>query len=285
MKKLPPFLLASFLSILAACSGGGGSAAAGSSMGEVEFTVTDAPFTHDLVVEARVRVLEVHMRAEDGGFVTVSDGTGVSMDLTQLTNGVSHFLAQADVPTGKYDEVRLVIDDARLVLVNGDVFSTALGNLKMTSLPTSGLKVKVDPPIRIDADERTRVLLDFDLAKTFKPIPANDPLSASSYMLKPVVHAMNLSLAGGLEGFVTTDDGTGAQVGVGKAGVYVLPPGSTDPDDAAASTATGQSGGYAFLGLVPGDYDVLATKGALSGLQQGVTIEAGQIIALDLVIQ
>ena len=37
-------------------------------------------------------------------------------------------------------------------------------------------------------------------------------------------------------------------------------------------TATGPNGGYAFLGLTPGTYDVRATKGGLSASKLGVLI-------------
>jgi len=101
----------------------------------------------------------------------------------------------------------------------------------MPSLSQSGFKVFIDPPIQIvDAVSRT-LLLDFDLAKTFHPIPNNDPLNATTYSLHPVIHAANVSTSGELRGVVTTSNGQGGFTPVEHATVYALPPGETNVDN------------------------------------------------------
>src|SRR5206468_12017577 len=110
-----------------------------------------------------------------------------------------------------------------------------------------------------------RVLLDFDRTQTFHPVPADDPLNATRYTLHPVIHVTNLGPAGGLQGTVTQDDGSGGTIPVEAATVYVLPPGETDPSLSIASTGTDAQGAYAFLALPPGTYDVRSVHGDLGG--------------------
>lgn len=271
---------------ISSCNGGGGSGATPD--GELSIEATDKPFAHDLVTQALVRVSEISVHREAGassGFLELFSGPPIELSLLDLQNGVTQILVRTDVPAGTYHQVRLVIESAYLELVNGNVYSTALGNLKLTSLATSGLKVFVDPPIEIVSGASETLLLDFDLTKTFHPIPANDPLAATSYKLHPVIHATNRSHTGEIRGVVRTDDGTGALVGVGQATVYVLPPGDPDPGNSVAATGTLSDGSYALIGIEPGTWDMLAVKDPLSGKVQGVEVSKGNATVVDLVIQ
>lgn len=272
---------------------------------------TDAPFVHDIVTEASITVDEItaHTSASaESGFVTLYDGAPITFDLMELQDGQTRLLVEAGVPVGDYRQIRLHVTDAQLVLVNGNVYSTANGDLHLTSQGTSGFKVFVDPPVEIRSNETTRMVLDFDLTKTFHPIPSSgDPLDADSFNLHPVIHAANLATTGILRGTVTmagvqgpqstAEDGSptaaGARApidldivgaGVGGATVYVFLPGETDPANSVASTATNALGSYTVLGLEPGTYDVLAVKGALDGRVDGIVITASEETVVDIAI-
>ena len=157
--------------------------------------------------------------------------------------------------------------------------------MKLTSTATAGLKVFVEPPITLTADVKKTLLLDFDLSKTFKPVPGKDPLTAKSYMLHPVIKASDLSKTGELRGRVVTDDGLGGLVGVGSATVAILHPGEPDPTNAITTTGTKGNGDWAVLGLEPGSYDVHAMKGTLSGRVDSVSVQAGIVTTLEVEIQ
>jgi hypothetical protein len=81
------------------------------------------------------------------------------------------------------------------------------------------------------------------------------------------------------------DDGTGQQVGVDAATVYVLPPGVTDPAQAVASTATIADGSYSFTGLTAGTFDVLAVKSTAEGTAAGVVLVAGATTTADIILK
>lgn len=285
MKSLTSALL--FLALLLGCSGGGGGNPGGAT-GTLNLIATDAPFARDLVTQARIAVtkISIHGNANaDSGFRTLYEGAPLDLDLLNLQNGVTQALVSSTLPVGDYRQLRLFVSDASLTLTNGNVYSTANGTLKLTSQENSGFKVFVEPPINVTTQVAASLLLDFDLSKTFQPIPANDALNASTYKLKPVIKVSNLAVSGELRGVVTMDNGSGQPIGVDGATVYVLLPGELDPNNSVATTGTAPDGRYAVLGLDPGFYDVLATQGTLQGRVDGQLVVTGNVTAVDVAIQ
>lgn len=284
MKK---FLGALALSTLAACGGGGGGGGAGGGTGTLSVEITDAFLPLSQVAEARVTIdeLRVHPQASaNGGFLTIYSGPPIDVDLVQLQNGVTRLLVQAQVPAATYRQLRVVISDAYLRLANGNEYRVADGSLHLTSQSTSGFKVFVDPEVQVLDGFSHTLLLDVDLSRTFRPMPANDPLNATTYSLHPVLRAANLSGTGELRGVVERDDGSGTLVGVDGAMVFVLPPGEPDPANAVATTGTASDGSWAVLGLAPGTYDVLADDLTSQARSDAHAVLAGSATVVDLVL-
>lgn len=285
--KLIHWIPAAALLALSACSGGGGSGmTGGGGGGTISLSATDAPFAFDIVTEAKISVDRITILPGDGddGPIVLYEGNPVELDLLALRNGVTRALVtQHDLPAGDYRQLRLRVVDARLVLTNGNVYTTDDGTIHLSSQGTSGFKVFVDPPIEVLRDHDAAVLLDFDMTHTFHPIPANDALSANRFNLHPVIHVSNLGETGGIQGHVLRDDGAGGTDPVASATVYVLPPGETDPSQAVATTGTNAQGGYAFLGLVPGTYDVRAVKEADEAAVAGVVVTVAHVTPVDVV--
>jgi hypothetical protein len=275
-----------FVLFLASCGGGGSSSNnvpdTGPGTGTLTIQVTDAPFLYEMVTLAHVSIdkVTVHTNAgAEAGFITVYEGPPILVNLLALHDGVVAQLAQAELPTGSYRQVRLRVVSALLAMSNGNTYSTANDNLHLTSQSTSGFKVFVDPPIEIEDGISRTLLLDFDLTQTFHPIPANDPMSASAFQLQPVIHATNLSTTGEIRGLVTQSRPAEPVVG---ATVYILPQDETDVSDAVATTTTSNDGTYSQLGLVPGTYDVLAVKGTLQARVNDLEVSVGTFTQADL---
>jgi len=212
-------------------------------------------------------------------------GPGIVVSLLDLRDGISAHFATGEIPAGSYRVARLYIDDAKLTLTNGNVYSTAEGNLDLTHANKIGLKVFFKPPLEVVAGEEIPILLDFDLSKTFIPVPCDDPLNATRFLVRPGIRATTRVDTGDLNGTITEDDGAGGQKGVDVATIYVLPPGETDLTLAVTTTASVATGSYAVLGLSPGTYDVLAVKDAKQKSATGVQIAAGDVTVLDLFIE
>ena len=267
-----------------ACSGGGANASgAGPGRGSLSIEVTDDPFDHGMVSEAKVRVDLVRLHgsgSEDSGWQTVFEGGPLELDLLELRNGVTRVLVQsAELPAGTYRKLRLRVASGVLVLTNGNTYTTADGSLHLTSTGTSGFKLDFEPAFEIRDGFSSSMLLDFDLTKVFKPVPASDALNATTYQLHPGIRVANLSTSGELRGVITTDDGATL---VEAASVYVLPAGASDLDDAVASTSSDANGSWAVLGLDVGVYDVLARSGELSAVASGQVVGAGAATLVDL---
>jgi len=278
--------------LLTACSGGGSYSGPGGNgkTGELTVEITDKPFAYDLVTKAVVRVDRIQiqeMSDPDGSFQTLFEGGPIEVDLLDLTNGATQILVRTDVPVGNYDQMRLHVVGGQLELVDGDVFSTELGNLHLTSTGTSGLKILVEPPIQVTSQVSQSLLLDFDLTKSFHAVPGKDPLNATSYKLMPVVHATNRSVTGEIRGVVREDDGsgTGTLVGVAQATVYLMPPGEPDPTNSVAATTTLEDGSYALIGVQPGTWDVLAVLDPKQGRVEGLEVSVGNVTPADVLIE
>jgi len=283
-------LLASLatLSILGACSpsGGGSSATTADATGTLYVEITDAFLSSSQVDEARMTIsrVEIHSEADDA-FLTLFDGPPVEVVLTDLQNGLRSLLVQSELPVGSYRQVRLTLTDAYLRLTNGNEYQTSDDTMKLSSQSTSGWKVFIDPEIVVESELGSTLLLDVDLNKTFLPIPANDPLTASWFKMHPVLRAVNLSDTGEIRGVVQVDDGNGNPVGADGVDVHVLPPGETDTSLSVGSTVTMADGAYAVIGLPPGLYDVLATDGSLSDRSNGHAVAVANVTTVDLTLE
>ena len=95
---------------------------------------------------------------------------------------------------------------------------------------------------------------------------------------------LTLHQTGGIQGTVTEWNGSGAQVPVGSARVYALPPGQTDPALAVASALTDAAGAYSMPIVPVGTYDVRAINDKLNGTSAGVVVAAGAVTQADITL-
>ena len=279
---------------LAACSGGtGDSDSHAGGTGQLTLEVTDKPLDHDLVEEAVVRIdrVRIHVEADvddaaDGGWRTLYEGQPREFDLIELRDGLTGMLVNGvELPAGTYRQLRLRVASGHLLLKNGNLYTSDDGSLHLGSTATSGFKAFIDPPLTVTDGVSEHLLLDVDLTKTFKPIPANDPENATKFNLHPVVRLANLSETGELRGTVLRDNGAGSIEPVADATVYVLPEGLTSPDDSVASTASAEDGSFTVRGLDPDVYDLLGIKDSERGLVWAVQVEAGSVTEVELYLE
>lgn len=277
------FLLAGLLS----CSSGGGSSSSPGGSGFLSIEVTDAPIDPSIVEEARLAVDKITVHEDAGaesGFITIYEGAPLDFNLFELRNGVTRGLVLARLDAGSYGQVRLFVESAYLRLTNGNEYRTSDNTLELPGQP-AGLKVNIDPPVEITGGTSRTLVLDFDLTRSFRPVPGNDPMGANQYHLHPVIRAANMSNSGEIRGLVTQDDGAGGSLPVETATVRVFLPGETDEDASVAATMTEENGSYAFIGLRPGTYDLRASKEELEGTLEGVAVSVGSATLADIRIE
>lgn len=261
--------------------------------GTLAVKITDGPFpaTEDCLSKALVTVSSVSFKGEDG-FVAlplVADAAApMELDLLVLRSGIADDLAAGDLPTGVYDEMRIVISGATLQFADG-----TSKEFKVPSGQSSGIKVKIDPAILIAARQTTPLLLDVDLSRSFHVTghggaPTCEDLKddKGKVIFHPVIRAINPDTTGVLAGTVVDETGTGVgdvELAVFAAGTVVEA--GMEPLAATFSAPEGLAnvalGSYA-LHLDPGNYDLyVMPQGAEAYAKaiEGVVISEGALLA------
>ena len=152
------FCIAAALSLVLACS-------VEPTTSHVRLHLTDAPGPE--VESAVVWISGAFLVPgdEDGPIVVTDEAQ--EFDLLLLQDGVTALLGDATVPAARYSQLRLVVDSARLTLVDGATFEDGTDTklLKVPSGDRSGIKVSF--PGQLDLTTDAEVVVDFDVAANF----------------------------------------------------------------------------------------------------------------------
>lgn len=244
--------------VFAACGGGGGSG----SSGTLSVSLSDSTLPGFKAIYVTVEEVHAHPSG-GGGWVTV--GTpDKTVDLLTLINGVREELGVADLATGHYTQLRLLLGsspDAGLNFLSQphpyanyfiDDTDTAV-ELKVPSGLQTGIKIVNG--FNINENQTTELILDFDAMRSVVRSG-----SSGKWLLKPTIKVLdsaNYSIASG-----TVRDGSDA----GIEGVMVS---AQSYDDTAAderdkviveaATITDADGNYKLF-LAPGDYNLVAFR-------------------------
>jgi hypothetical protein len=183
----------------------------------------------------------------DSGYVTVFSSDTVNIDLLKLQNGITTVLANANIPVGSYDIIRLSIVDATIVLPD------VTFKLTYSAGKTSGLKIRLDSALVVKEGETTaEVLLDVDLSRSFIALPHHDGKKGyMGFLFNPVIRAVNHHTCGIISGIVYEGDYKpieGALVSILK------------KDSVITSAITNSKGFYKVISLPEGTYALKAEK-------------------------
>jgi len=155
-------LAAIALTALMACDG------TGPQLARVSLYLTDAP--SDQIASAQVWISRAYLLPgsdeSTGGFTITDDPQ--EYDLLQLQNGVTALLGSDLIPVGDYNQLRLVVDSARVTLVAGVTFEDGSNTrtLKVPSGSQSGIKVHFAGGVHIDPAGAT-IVVDCPVAENF----------------------------------------------------------------------------------------------------------------------
>ncbi len=116
---------------------------------------------------------------EDGGWHEINVEPFV-VNLLELSHADT-LIARADLPAGRYSEIRLVLGSGNHVVADG-----AVHDLKVPSGSASGYKIKFDE--RLDRGDRLDLILAFDV------IDSIHRTGNGQYMLRPVIHVSSRHL-------------------------------------------------------------------------------------------
>jgi hypothetical protein len=181
----------------AALAGCGDSQGPGTARYSVKLTDAPGPFTAAVVTISEVSLLG------SGGKVTLSS-TPTTVNLLDLQNATLDLVKDAEVPTGTYQEMRLVITGGYVQLTDGTIFAsspdyaglpqgaTVTGQLQMPSLAQSGLKVTLPGSALAVTGPQKIVVLDFDVSQSF----GHDAGNSGSWVMHPVIKGAEIETTG-----------------------------------------------------------------------------------------
>ena len=205
---MPRTRIVAFILAAAALAGCGDSQGPGTAQFSVKLTDAPGPFTAAVVTISEVSLLG------GGGKVTLSS-TPTTVNLLDLQNATLDLVKDAEVPTGTYQELRLVITGGYVQLTDGTIFAsspdyaglpqgaTVTGRLQMPSLAQSGLKVTLPGSALAVTGPQKIVLLDFDVSQSF----GQDAGNSGAWVMHPVINGAEIQTTGSVAVALTLANG------------------------------------------------------------------------------
>ncbi len=244
-----------------------------SDTGILSIKLTDAPFPIDMVSEANVTISMIEVRkdqseSEGNPFLVLSEDE-FTYNLLDLQNGITADLVEIEVPVGDYNLVRLYVSSANIKLTDETVY-----NLEVPSGDETGIKIFVEPSIRVVGGLTTELVLDFDVSQSF--VVQGDPFTPAGingFIFTPVIRAANVSISGSINGKVLDDDSNVLE----NANVWIEDNGNT------YSSFSDSEGLYILSNIPEGTYTVNATKKTVDVEYDIVSVENVEVVAGNVI--
>lgn len=224
---------------------------------------------------------------DDGGPISLLDQPTDLIRLTDLVGTTETIVSDAEVPSGVYTQVRLVVGDAILQVeasdgTGGDAYVTGdpalpegvaqsdvVGDLLCPSCPQTGIKVQLpDGNLELEGPDADLVL-DFDVTQSF----GRRAGMSGMWVMHPVIVASEASRAGSIAGTVTLADGVSIpECGGSARSVRDFVPIATSAADTETvkSAEVAEDGSFAFGAVATGDWTL--------GFESGIDFEDGDTL-------
>jgi len=217
--------------------------------GTLTIYLTDAPIALFDSVNIVFSQVSAHI---DSQWVTVRGDT-VKVNLLDLSNGNTIVFGSADVPAGKYTQIRIKIDDAYVVID---------GQRHPMDVP-SGAKtgLKLGPQFTVADGSTYEMVVDFDANRS---VVVTGPPHNPRYKLKPHLRVATLAISGSISGTVTNPEHLPVAYALQEA-------------DTITSTLVDPSSGLFMLSFLPAGSYTVSIEDTLeqSAVREGVTVTAG----------
>ncbi|MBO9201151.1 MULTISPECIES: DUF4382 domain-containing protein [Niastella] len=184
------FLSALFLGLLFTSSLSSCSKNDSEEKAKLQVRLTDAPAGYD-AVNIDIKDVQINVTGDDDkGWQSLPGVKAGIYNILDLVNGKDTMLADADIPTGKLHQIRLVLGDNNSVSLNG-----VSAKLETPSAQQSGLKLNVQQDVK--GGILYTMTLDFDAARSIVTT------GSGKYSLKPVIRTVLNAVGGSIRGAVT----------------------------------------------------------------------------------
>lgn len=231
--------------------------------GRIVVRLTDNPGDYEAV---NVDIQDIQVKASDeegeNGWISLPGVNKGVYNLLELTNGTETVLTNSEYPSGRIEQLRLILGNNNSVVVNETTFPIATPSAQQT-----GLKLLLNADLI--SGITYSVLLDFDAARSVVK------LGNGGYLLKPVINAIAEAQEGAISGMI---DPTGVQTAI-----FVL----SGTDTLRSAYCNASSGQFFVGGLPAGIFKVTFEPGEESGYESkaidAVTVSTGQINELGTI--
>lgn len=292
--------LLALTAVVIACSGGT-NPTTGSTMGQVNVSISDPPtcaspngaFAH---VYVTVRDIQVNVNGNanpgDNGWIDVTPGlknAPKQVDLLGIANNMCVLAtlgSQISLPPGTYQQIRVYLSDnsdapnisgtnnCGTGVANCVVFTAGGGPqpLNLSSQVQTGIKIPASQiangGFTIAAGESKDLIIDFDACASIV-VQGN-----GQARLKPVLHAGQVQLASAISGKLV-DSLTGQPLTNSSAIVALERRDANNIDRVVMQTKVDASGNFSLCPVPTGSYDVVAVAVGATGVAYAATITTG----------
>ena len=156
--------------------------------GTFNVSITDTPASFDAV---NITFSEVSVIPSNGQPIIVSDAVQ-TINLIEWSNGLSTPLGSIELEAGTYDQIRLIIDAAS-VIIDGVESSVEVPSGAQTGL-------KLAHQFTLEVGSTYDLMIDFDASRS---IVRTGPPANPSYFLKPTIRLVAVATTGSISGSVT----------------------------------------------------------------------------------
>ena len=227
---------------------------------KLQVYLTDDPGDYEAVY-IDVKDVQINVTGDtSNGWQSLQNVHAASYDLLKLVNDDDTLLAEANIPSGKLHQMRLVLGTENYVKIQG---TSQLIKLETPSAQQSGLKLNIQQDVQ-DGILYT-ITLDFDVAKSIVKT------GNSKYILKPTIRTILNAAGGSIKGVVMPKSFQSA--------VYAV-----QGVDTVASTFTDSDGGYLLRGLTAGTYGVFYKPSDVTykdSLRTNISVSTNVITKID----
>ena len=234
------------MTLISGCGGSSDTAATGTAI----MNITDAPVDDKNVLGVHVAFDEVHYKPASSEWVVEELNETRVINLLDLQDGNSTLISQTELPTGRINQVRFVINEAEtfIELVEGNV-----------SLTVPSGEEKVVGGFVVPAGGDVNITADFDVRKSLV-------LHNSKYSLKPTIKIVDNSQVGEVSGTVDNIDANTTVI------IYAYADETWDEAQEslndfanAATSSDATDGNYTLAWLAAGTYDLVVVELDVNG--------------------
>ncbi len=226
---------------------------------KLEIRLTDDPAAYDAVY-IDIKDVQINVSGEDDkGWQSLAGVQKGIYNLLDLVNDKDTLLCNAEIPSGKLHQIRLVLGNNNSIVLNGVNIP-----LETPSAQQSGLKLNVQQDVT--GGILYTILLDFDAGRSVVTT------GGGKYILKPVIRTVLNAVGGSIKGAVTPDTVLTA--------VYAI--NGTDT----MTTFTDGTGAYLIKGVPAATYKLQYWPTDVTYQSQektGIVVTTGNVTVVDTV--